>query len=257
MRGTWIICRKEMRSYFASPIAYLLLTMFAFIFGWFFWNVLGYVVAHGIAAMQRGQNMPMNINEDIIRPLLSNVGVIGLFFIPLITMRLFAEEKRTGTIELLVTSPVSDMEIIMGKWFAATLLYGCMLLVTALNFVFLFKFGHPDWKPLAIGYLGLYLQAGALLAIGTFISTLTKNQIIAGAVTFAVCLMLWVLEWVNGGGFETSKWATVLSYLSVITHYESFSKGMLSSKDAIYYLSVIFFGLFLTARSLESLRWRS
>jgi ABC-2 type transport system permease protein len=257
MRNTWIICRKEMRSYFASPVAYLLLTMFAFIFGWFFWNILGYFVSMGVASMQRGQMMPMNINEEVIRPLLANVGVIGLFFIPLITMRLFAEEKRTGTIELLVTSPITDMEVILGKWLAAMLLYGCMLLVTALNFAFLFKYGHPDWKPLVIGYLGLYLQAGALLAVGTFISTLTKNQIIAGAVTFAVCLMLWVLEWVSGGGFETAKWAQVLSYMSVINHYESFAKGMLSSKDAIYYVSVIFFGLFLTARSMESLRWRS
>ena len=257
MRNTWIICRKEMRSYFASPIAYLLLTMFAFIFGWFFWNILGYFVSMGVASMQRGQMMPMNINEEVIRPLLANVGVIGLFFIPLITMRLFAEEKRTGTLELLVTSPITDMEVILGKWLAAMLLYGCMLLVTALNFAFLFKYGHPDWKPLVIGYLGLYLQAGALLAVGTFISTLTKNQIIAGAVTFAVCLMLWVLEWVSGGGFETAKWAQVLSYMSVINHYESFAKGMLSSKDAIYYVSLIFFGLFLTARSMESLRWRS
>jgi ABC-2 type transport system permease protein len=257
MRNTWIICRKEMRSYFASPVAYLLLTMFAFIFGWFFWNILGYFVSMGVASMQRGQMMPMNINEEVIRPLLANVGVIGLFFIPLITMRLFAEEKRTGTIELLVTSPVTDMEVILGKWFAAMLLYGCMLLVTALNFAFLFKYGHPDWKPLVIGYLGLYLQAGALLAVGTFISTLTKNQIIAGAVTFAVCLMLWVLEWVSGGGFETAKWAQVLSYMSVISHYESFAKGMLSSKDAVYYVTLIFFGLFLTARSMESLRWRS
>jgi ABC-2 type transport system permease protein len=257
MRNTWIICRKEMRSYFASPVAYLLLTMFAFIFGWFFWNILGYFVSMGVASMQRGQMMPMNINEEVIRPLLANVGVIGLFFIPLITMRLFAEEKRTGTIELLVTSPITDMEVILGKWLAAMLLYGCMLLVTALNFAFLFKYGHPDWKPLVIGYLGLYLQAGALLAVGTFISTLTKNQIIAGAVTFAVCLMLWVLEWVSGGGFETAKWAQVLSYMSVISHYESFAKGMLSSKDAIYYVCLIFFGLFLTARSMESLRWRS
>jgi ABC-2 type transport system permease protein len=257
MRNTWIICRKEMRSYFASPVAYLLLTMFAFIFGWFFWNILGYFVQMGTASMMRGQAMPMNINEEVIRPLLANVGVIGLFFIPLITMRLFAEEKRTGTIELLITSPITDMEIILGKWLAAMLLYGCMLLLTALNFAFLFKYGHPDWKPLVIGYLGLYLQAGALLAVGTFISTLTKNQIIAGAVTFAVCLMLWVLEWVSGGGFETAKWAQVLSYMSVISHYESFAKGMLSSKDAIYYVSLIFFGLFLTARSMESLRWRS
>ena len=259
MRNTWIICRKEMRSYFSSPVAYLLLTMFAFVFGYFFWNVLGYVVANTVAMMQRGQSFPMNVNEEIVRPLLSNVGVIGLFFIPLITMRLFAEEKRTGTIELLTTSPITDMEIILGKWLAAMLLYGCMLLLTALNFVFLFKYGHPDWKPLAIAYLGIYLQAGALLAIGTFISTLTKNQIIAGAVTFAVCLMLWIVGWVSvsGGGYDSSKWATVLSYLSFTTHYESFSKGMLSSKDAIFYVSLIFFGLFLTARSMESLRWRS
>ena len=257
MRNVWIICRKELRSYFTSPIAYLLLTMFAFIFGWFFWNVLGYFVSMGMAAMQRGQMFPMNVNEEVIRPLLSNVGVIGLFFIPLITMRLFAEEKRTGTIELLATSPINDLEVILGKWLAAMVLYGCMLLVTALNFAFIFRYGHPDWKPLVIGYLGLYLQAGALLAVGTFISTLTKNQIIAGAATFAVCLMLWILEWVSGGGFENATWAQVLAYLSVITHYESFSKGMLSSKDAIFYVSLIFLGLFLTARSMESLRWRS
>jgi ABC-2 type transport system permease protein len=134
-------------------------------------------------------------------------------------------------------------------------MYASMLLLSAVNFLFLFRYGHPDWKPLAIGYLGLLLQAGALLAIGTFISTLTKNQIIAGAVTFAVCLLLWILEWV--AGFDSSTSARVLAYMSVITHFESFSKGLLDSKDAIFYLTLIFLGLFLTTRSLESLRWRS
>ena len=257
MRNIWTICRKELRSYFSSPIAYLLLTMFAFVFGWFFWNVLGYFIQMGMASQMRGQMYPLNVNEEVIRPLLQNIGVVGLFFIPLITMRLFAEEKRTGTIELLATSPISDLQIILGKWLAAMLLYGAMLLISALNFAFLFRYGNPDWKPLLIGYLGLYLQAGALLAIGTFISTLTKNQIIAGAVTFAACLMLWILEWASGGGYDTGTWTQVLSYMSVITHYESFAKGMLSSKDAIYYVTMIFLGLFLTARSLESLRWRS
>jgi ABC-2 type transport system permease protein len=203
----------------------------------------------------RGQTFPMNLNEDIIRPLLSNVGVVGLFFIPMITMRLFAEEKRTGTIELLATSPIRDLEIIVGKWLAAMVLYGCLLLFTALNFAFLFKYGNPDWKPLAVGYLGLLLQAGALLAIGTFISTLTKNQIIAGAATFGVCLLLWVLGWVSG--YERATWARVLSYMSVITHFESFDRGVIDSKDAVFYITVIFVGLFFTARSLESLRWRS
>jgi ABC-2 type transport system permease protein len=198
---------------------------------------------------------PMNVNEQVIRPLLSNMSVVGLFLIPMITMRLFAEEKRTGTIELLATSPVRDAEVILGKWLAAVILYGCMMLLTALNFVFIFKYGNPDWKPLAVAYLGLLLQAAALLAIGTFISTLTRNQIIAGAATFGVCLLLWVLGWVSG--YETATWAQVLSYMSVITHFESFAKGVLDSKDAVFYLTLTFLGLFFTARSMESLRWRS
>lgn len=255
MRNVWIVCQKELRSYFASPVAYLLLLMFALIFGFFFWNALGSFVVYGMEMQMSGQNFPMSINEEIIRPLLSNVSVIGLFFIPLITMRLFAEEKRTGTIELLATSPVRDIEIIVGKWLAAMGLYACMLLFTAINFAFLFRYGNPDWKPLAIGYLGLLLQAGGMLALGESISTLTRNQIIAGAATFGACLLLWVSGWVSG--YDTSTWATVLSYLSIVTHFESFGKGVIESKDAVYYLTFIFLGLFFTARSLESMRWRS
>jgi ABC-2 type transport system permease protein len=255
MRNIWIICRKELGSYFVSPVAYLLLTMFALIFGFFFWNALGVFIIEGMEMQMRGQSFPMNINEQIIRPLLSNASVLGLFFIPMITMRLFAEEKRTGTIELLVTSPIRDIEIIIGKWLAALMLYSCMLVFTAINFAFLFKYGNPDWKPLALGYLGLLLQAGAFLAIGTFISTLTKNQIIAGAATFGVELILWVIGWV--GEYETALWARVLSYLSVLTHFESFARGVLDSKDLVFYVTVIFLGLFFTARSMESLRWRS
>jgi len=255
MRNVWIIWRKELRSYFVSPIAYLLVTMFAVVFGFFFWNALGYFVLMGMEQQMRGRSFPMNLNEQVIRPLLSNVAVIGLFVIPMITMRLFAEEKRSGTIELLTTSPIRDIEIILGKWFAAVTLYACMLLFTGLNFLFLFKYGNPDWKPLAIAYLGLLLQASGMLAIGTFISTLTKNQIIAGATTFGVLLMLWVLEWVSG--YESATWAQVLGYMSVTTHFDSFAKGVLDTKDAIYYLTLIFAGLFFTARSMESLRWRS
>jgi len=255
MRNIWIICRKELHGYFVSPVAYLLLTMFAIIFGFFYWNSVGYFNMMGLESQMRGQAFPMSVNEYVIRPLLSNVSVIGLFFIPMITMRLFAEEKRTGTIELLATSPIRDMEVILGKWFAAVILYAALLAFTAINFAFLFRYGNPDWKPLAIGYLGLLLQAGGLLAIGTFISTLTKNQIIAGAATFGVLLLLWVLEWV--AGYETATWAKVLAYLSVITHFDSFSKGVLDTKDAIFYVSVIFLGLFFTSRSMESLRWRS
>ena len=255
MRNVWIICRKELRSYFASPVAYILLIMFGLIFGFFFWNALGGFVFESIQSQMTGQSFPMNVNEWIIRPLLSNLSVINLFFIPLITMRLFAEEKRTGTIELLATSPIRDIEIIIGKWLASVVLYACLLLFTAVNFGFLFMYGQPDWKPLVVGYLGIFLLAGALLALGTFISSLTKNQIIAGAVTFGVCLLLYVFGWASG--YETATWARVLSYMSVASHIESFEKGVLDSKDAIFFLTLIFLGLFFTARSLESLRWKS
>jgi ABC-2 type transport system permease protein len=255
MRNVWNVFRKELRSYFVSPIAYVLIVMFALIFGWFYWNMLGAFLYYSMASQMRGEMMPMNINEQIVRQLLGNMNVVGLFFIPVITMRLFAEEKRNGTIELLATSPIRDTEVILGKWLAAVGLYAGMLLLTALNLIFLFKYGNPDWKPLAVGYLGLLFQAAALLAIGTFISSLTKNQIIAGAVTFGVCLLLFVLGWTSG--YETATWAQVLSYMSVTTHMESFAKGVLDSKDTLYYVTVIFVGLFLTARSLESLRWRS
>src|ERR1700680_1435377 len=169
MRNVWIMCRKELRSYFVSPVAYLLLSMFGLISGFFFWNVLFSFVVAGMESQMRGQMFPMNVNEELIRPLLQNAAVVGLFFIPMITMRLFAEEKRTGTIELLASSPILDIHVILVKWLAAVVLYGCMLLFPAVNFAFLFKYGRPDWKPLAIGYLGLLLLAGALLAIGTFI----------------------------------------------------------------------------------------
>lgn len=255
MKNALIICQKELRSYFVSWIAYVLLALFGFVFGFFFWSFVQRFVFIGMEMQMRGQTYPMNLNDELIRPLLSNTSVIALFFIPIITMRLFAEEKRSGTIELLATSPIQDWEIVFGKWLAAMALYASMLLFTGLNVLFLFRYGHPDWKPLLIGYLGLLLQAGALLAIGTFISSLTKNQIIAGAVTFAVCLILWVIEWPSE--FESATWARVLSYLSIVTHFESFGRGVLDLKDGIFYLTAIFLGLFLTARSMESLRWRS
>lgn len=255
MRNVWTICRKELRSYFASPVAYLLLAMFAVIWGFFFWNAVGIFVSFSMQSQMTGRSMPMDLNEMIIRPLLMNTSVIGLFLIPMISMRLFAEEKRQGTAELLLTSPVRDMEIIIGKWLAAVMLYGALLAITALNFIWLFAYGKPDWKPLLVGYLGLLLQAGSLLAIGTFISTTTKNQIIAGAATFGVCLLLWVFEWV--AGYEQTAWAKVMAYMSVVAHFEPFSKGVIDSKDAIFYITLTFFGLFMTARSLESLRWRA
>jgi ABC-2 type transport system permease protein len=255
MRNVLVIFKKELKSYFASPIAYLLLAIFAVIFGFFFYSATRFFVLQGMQMQMMGRGMPMDVNEYVIRPLLTNASVIGLFLIPMITMRLYAEEKRSGTIELLMTSPVRDIEIVLGKWLSALVLYISILGVSGINLAILFAFGRPDWKPIVVGYLGLILQGGCLLAIGTFISTLTKNQIIAGGATFAVCLMLWVLDWVSA--YDQSAWAKVVSYLSVVTHFEPFSKGVIDSKDVVFYLSMIFFGLFLTTRSVESLRWRA
>jgi ABC-2 type transport system permease protein len=202
-----------------------------------------------------GGGGPTNVNDQIVRPLLGFAGTIALFLVPMITMRLFAEEKRTGTIELLLTSPIKDIEIILGKWLGAVLLYMCVLLMSMLNIALLFAWGKPDLKPVLVAYLGLLLQGATLLAIGALISTMTRNQIIAGIATFFISLLLWLLSWFTA--FDSSATAQVVNYMSIVTHFENFGKGVLDSKDVVFYLSMIFFSLFLTSRSLESLRWRS
>lgn len=255
MRNVLVIYRKELNSYFVSPIAYGLMAFFALVAGFFFYSATAIFVQRGMESQMMGRSFPMSVNEWVIRPVLSNVSVIGLFLIPMITMRLFAEEKRSGTYELLATSPILDIEIILGKWLAALTMYGCILGISLLDLMILFGYGRPDVKPMLVGYLGLLLQGGALLAIGTFISNTTRSQIVAGVATFATCLLLWVLDWVSA--FETNVFAKVISYMSVLTHFEPFSKGVIDTKDVVFYLSMIFLGLFLTARSMESTRWRA
>ena len=255
MRNVLLICKKELKSYFASPIAYLLMAFFALIFGFGFFTATRAFVRFSFQAQMMGQQQPTNVNEQIIRPLLGFASTIALFLIPMISMRLFAEEKRTGTIELLLTSPVKDMEIILGKWLGAVLLYLCVLAMSMINIAMLFMWGKPDLKPVLVAYLGLLIQGACLLAIGGFISTTTKNQIVAGGVTFFVCLLLWLLSWFTA--FDSTIPAQIVNYISIVTHFENFSKGVLDFKDVVFYLSMIFFSLFITSRSLESLRWRS
>lgn len=255
MRNIWTICRRELYSYFVSPIAWVLLTIFGFLSGAFTYIISASFVRASIEGQMSGQSMPMNVNEQVIAPLFSNMAVVGLFLIPLISMRLFAEERRQGTIELLATSPVHDIEMILGKWLAAVLMYGALLVVLLADYSFLFMYGNPDWKPVATGFLGILLQGACLLAFGTFISTLTRNQIVAGAVGFALALILWILNWTTS--FGNSATIQVLNYLSIVSHMDSFSRGVIDTKDLIYYVSMIFIGLFLTARSLESIRWRA
>jgi ABC-2 type transport system permease protein len=255
VRNIWTICRRELYSYFVSPIAWVLLTIFACLSGVFTYIISASFVRISLESQMGGQTQPMNLNEQVIAPLLSNIAVVGLFLIPLISMRLFAEEKRQGTIELLITSPVHDIEVVIGKWLSAVLMYSALLGVLLLDFSFLFIYGHPDWRPVVTGFLGILLQGATLLAFGTFVSTLTKNQIVAGAIGFSLSLLLWIINWTTS--FGNSVTIQVLNYLSIVSHMDSFSRGVIDTKDLIYYLSMIFFGLFLTSRSLESLRWRA
>jgi len=253
MRNVMAIAGKELRGYFASPIAYVVMGFFALLFGMFFNAYLG-------AFMQQSMQMAgfgggsMNVNMNLVRPLFGNASVVLLFVIPMITMRTYSEEKRSGTIELLLTSPLTDAEIILGKFLGALGLYLAMLAVTLLYMAILFWAGNPDWKPIAAGYLGLFLMGASFIAVGLLISNLTKNQIVAGTATFGVFLLLWVVSWI-GEGFGPRVQA-VLSYLSIIEHFDDFAKGVIDTKHLVYYLSFITFGLFLTAKSVDSERWR-
>jgi ABC-2 type transport system permease protein len=248
MTNILTIARKEWKLYFVSPIAYALLAIFALITGWMSLNAIAIFMA------RTGRGGPADLNGFVIEPILMNAGVISLFLVPMITMRLFAEENRSGTIELLVTSPVRDIEIILGKLLGALAMYLSMLAVLFVSLSFCFFFGNPDWRPVVTGYAGVALQAAALLSLGMFISSTTKNQIVAGAITFGLGLLLWTFDWATS--FETSTWARVLAYLSLTSHLNSFARGVIDLKDFVYYLSVIAAGIFLTARSLESIRWR-
>ena len=177
--NVFTIARKELNSYFRSPIAYGIMGFYALVTGFIFYSAVGYFVSASLRAAQMGQSTPMNVDEWVVRNLLGNSNVMGLFIIPILTMRSFAEEKRTGTMELLVTSPLRDSDIIIGKWLGALGMYTTLLGLLALNLATLYAYGTPDWRPMLAGFLGLWLEGGALLAIGIFISSTTRNQIVA------------------------------------------------------------------------------
>ncbi len=254
MRNVLAIAHKELRSYFASPIAYILIGLFAVMFGYFFYVFLMMFVRESEQMMQFGGGGGANVNQMMIRGLFQNTAVIILFVMPMITMRTYSEEKRSGTIELLLTSPVTDLEIIVGKFLGALALYGAMLVVTMFYIAILFRIGNPEWRPIVAGYLGLLLMGGCFLSIGLFLSSVTKNQIVAGFLTFATFLMLWIISWIGESSGPTTR--DVLNYLSITEHLDDFSRGIIDTKHIVYYLSFITFGLFLTAKSVDSERWR-
>lgn len=255
MSNVWSISKKELRAYFTSPIAYTVIAVFLLLVGFFFSSAMSWF---NMQAMQMAQNpyyaQQVNVNQMVYAPLFHNISIILLLMLPLLTMRLFAEEKKIGTEELLYTSPLSVNQIIAGKYVASVLVLALMLALTGLLSVFAFAFGNPEVAPLLTGYLGLFLLGAAFLAVGIFFSSLTENQIVAAILTFGALLFLWVLSWAasSAGG----AWKGILEYASFFQHFDDLTRGILDTKDLVYYLSFAFFGLFLTHSVIQSRRWR-
>ncbi|HNR68110.1 MAG TPA: ABC transporter permease [bacterium] len=259
MRNYWTIVTRELKSYFSSPIAYVVIGLFLAISGVFFYLLITSFVqlcmrADVQAQMYRMAPPKLNINMMAIRPLFHNMSMFALFFMPLITMRLYADEKRSGTIELLLTSPVTNLQHILGKFSAAAILYLFMLLFTFVYMLLLFIFGNPELGPIMTGYLGLFLLGLCYIAFGIFFSTLTDNQLIAAISTMVFILFFYVVGWLSGlvGPFL----GQFVEKLSVIEYFNDFSKGIFDTQNVIFYLSFIFMGLFLSFISIESARWR-
>lgn len=236
MSAVWVMTKKELRSYFNSPVAYVVIILFLLISGWQFSNSL------------------FLANTADMRGLFQIIRFIFLFFIPALSMRLISEEKRSGTIELLGTMPVSEWQLVLGKFFPSLILIIITLLLTLVNYITISYLGDPDTGATFGGYLGLVLLASTYLAIGLFTSSLTKNQIIAFILSFAIIFTFIILNYFKGfvGGFM----ASVVEFLSTDYHFESIQRGVIDTRNIIFYLSLTFTFLFLTVQVLNSRRWR-
>ena len=258
MRNVLAIAGKELRHYFHSPIAYLVMTVWAALCGVVFYILTAAFSAQALRMQMMGGMgaPPMSINEFVVRPMLQGILMVVLvFLLPLITMRLYAEEKRSGTIELLLTSPLTDMQIILGKYLGGLALYTVLLAITFLYIGVLFIYGNPNPMPLIANALGLLLFGASLLALGMWFSTFTKNQIIAGIVSMVVFLLLFIADWPQN--FSSSTPVKVLAYMSLSNHLDNFAKGVIDLGDVVYYLSGVALGIFLTARSVDALKGRA
>ena len=258
MNNVLSIFRREFKSYFSSPIAYGLLTVFLFISGYFYYMFLQLFNMMSIQMYQQAQMYrqappAMNVNLQMIEGMMNNLSVVTLFIVPLIAMRLVAEEKKQGTLELLMTSPLMSWQWILGKYLAAFALYIIMLLPPFILVISLNFFGNPENWPIITGFAGLVLIGGCLLAVGLLISCLTENQIIAAVVSFGASLFLYVINWISELGGTMGQ---IASAVSIMRYFEDFSKGVVDVSSVLFYFSFIFFGLYLTYRSIDSIRWR-
>lgn len=238
MRNVITIARKEVKTYFSSWIAYAVIAGYLFISGFIFNRILI------ITAQQDFQ----------FRWVIQNMAVTLIFVLPLLTMRLLAEEKSTGTLEILLTGPVTDWEVVLGKFFGCL---GVFLVTVVLSFLFpliVIHYGKPDLGPMFTSYIGFMLVGAAFIAVGVFGSSLTDSQVVAGFLSFGMLLILWIIDW--GSSQASSKVGAVLEYLSVLKHLEDFVTGILSTTHVVYYLSFVWLFLFFSVRVLESRKWR-
>jgi len=236
VKRTLAIAEKEFRSIFLSPIAWWVATGFTFLMGYFYLLI--------ISLVRRAE----------MRDVFNNMNVVMMFLVPLITMRLLAEEKRTQTVELLLTAPVRDAEVILGKFLGALGFFAALLVLTLHFPLFLCLFGKPDIGPIWTGYIGLVLMGGCLISLGLFFSSLTDSQMVAAALTFMAVIVVWLVKW--GAQQASGAWGRLLQYVSFYDRFDEFSRGVIESSTVIYLVSFAAFFLYLSVRSLESRSWR-
>lgn len=256
MRNYWAIILKELNTLFVSPIAYVVLAVFYGVSGYFFYIILSFYVQQSAMRQFGPSSFPMDIPTMIMESFLGVLSTILLFLLPMVTMGVFAEERKRGTIELLLTSPITHLQLILGKFSAVMGFLVVMLAPAVFNVLLLILYSDPkpSASPYLVGLLGAFLLGGSLLAVGLFISSLTENQIVSAAATFGVFIVLWVLD--AAADTSTTVWNETLRYLSVLNHYQDFTKGILDSQHVVFYVSFMFLGLFLTSVSLDSEKWR-
>ncbi|MFH2108021.1 MAG: ABC transporter permease subunit [Chrysiogenia bacterium] len=255
MKNIWTITKKELKSFLYSPIAYILTSFFLLVSGFFFYNILAWANDQTMRMMQSGYGMNrININQMLFEPFFNNMTIILMFLLPMLTMRLFADEKKMRTEELLLTSPLRLSAIIIGKYLAALIIYAIILLLTATYAIFVFVYGNPELAPLLTAYLGLFLLGAVFIAIGLFASALTENQVIAAVISFSSIILIWVISWVGESG--PGAWRGILTYLSFFSHFKNMVSGVIDTQDIVYYLTFIFLGLYLTRSVFEFRKWR-
>ncbi len=257
-KGILPVYAREMRAYFTSPIAYVVITVFVLLAGLFFMNAVREYVAFDTYLRERmtasGQEVqPAGLQLYLLRPVMTSLAALTLFMLPFITMGTFADEHRAGTMELLLTSPLDVLDIVVAKFLAASTVFAVMVVLALGLTSSLFFFGNPHGPTLLVAFLGLFLQGEAFLVVGIFISSLTRSQVVAGVGGLGAVLLLWLAGLLGDPGSTFGQW---LSELSLVSHFEDFSKGILDTKHIVFYLSFVFLGLFLTLRSVDSLKYR-